>query len=143
MGIKIELTGDEALKYIIAANPDMIQLEETVKAAEAYIAALEKQVADLSETQVSSKVLRDTEIARDITPQFVIKEQANKQSDKRTGKWTEQELDVIEYAMGRPSNEQNRRFNVLVDKLGRTEGSVRSKLADMDIIVKDGVMHYR
>jgi hypothetical protein len=166
--IEIKLTGDDAIKYLAESNPDIKQMEETIKTAQAYIEVLENQLAVLDEpkepgpvftsvdmeeaTATSFQVLRDSEIAKEDLEE-IRKHNAKHLIEKSfseaakdtgvyiTGKWTDREIGVIEYAMSRPSNELNRRFTVLVEKLGRTESSVRSKLETMGLHVSKGIIY--
>jgi len=146
--ISITLTGDEAIAYIATKNPDIKQMEETIKTATEYIAALENQLEilgdpkepepfgdpfeELDKLTISNRVIRDTTIAEETKPVLTM---ANT-------KWTKGELGIIYWAMDRPEDELNRRVDNLYKKITRTEGAIRSKLNDLGIEVTDGVMHY-
>jgi hypothetical protein len=162
--IEIKLTGDDAIKYLAESNPDIKQMEETIRTAQTYIEALENQLAVLGDPkepihtnlddplrhniggsmnrpsemqEVSARVLRDTEIAKEAAP--MLKPQLDMTTKK--GNWTDREIGVIMYAISRPEKELNRKFSVLVEKLGRTNNSVRAKLSDLGIRVAKDIIY--
>lgn len=158
MGIEIKLTGENAAKYLEANTPDTQTLATALTAAKQYIEVLEKQVklyepkTEEVTKQPSSRVIHDTDIAKDLMPDPNYSADPLKKfppfghgeiKPLHTGRWHQQEIDLISYAMSRPATEQNRRFETVVAKLYRSESSVRSKLSELGIIVKDGVLYIK
>ena len=134
--IEIKLQGIDVEIYL---NQRGLQKDyDTLKRKYDELVADQKHLLTVIPPQVSTKVIEDTQKAKDIKPNFT------KPAITTGGaKWSDREIGVIKYAMGRPKAELNRKFKVIVDKLGRTESAVRTKLGSMGIIIKKGVLHYK
>ena len=140
--IKITLEGEDAKKWIESQTESDREesLALALKTATEYIDMLEEQLktftkpvkeSSLDNLEVSSRISRDMEIAKEI-------------ETKAGGtKWSDGEINVIHYAMGRPVEELNRSFSTLVEKLARSEGAVRAKLSELGIKVEGGKLYYR
>jgi hypothetical protein len=146
--IEIKLMGEDAAQYIrnervtdmnvqalIEENNKLKQLyttqTEVLKQAEAYIAQLEK-------ANVSQRVKDDTEKAKAMSSSPFVKPLPKPNLPKSGTKWTVAELKAIEYALGRPEGEGNRKLSHLCNVLTRSEGAIRAKLNEIGVSIKNG-----
>ena len=157
MAIEIKLTGFDATDYLDSNGPDVEALKNSLKTAMEYIDVLER-AAKVEEVHTNlddpkrhnisgsmnqpaqhqaatAKVVRDTAIAKEIDTTF--------HTGEPNTKWTKEELKLIYWCMDRPEGELNRRLDVLVTKLTRTESAIRAKLNELEINVTNGVMFYK
>ena len=164
MSIEIKLTGEDAEKYLEQQAPDTSALAIALQSATQYIDFLEKEKKDKEQPVIhtnldnpkrhniagdmnkpahhqkheetvitSNRILKDAKIAEELEPVIT----------NTNLRWSEQEIKVIKYAMDRPETELNRTLAALCEKLARTEGAIRSKLAEMSIYVNAGVLYYK
>jgi len=152
--IEIKLTGDEAIQYL-AENPDIKQMEETIKTARNYIEALERQINSMSDPQDESvepmfpdldmdmgnptipsfQVLRDSEIAKEDLAE------TNRSSNL---KYSEEAEDAMYNAANLPKGSIRKTVDYLFNKWGegRTRAAFETKLNDMRLSITGGEVNW-
>lgn len=151
--IEIKLIGEDALQYIQnektgdAQYSDLLgQVDVLRKTNINLITSLAEVVAkynDLKDTTASSKVVRDTELVKDIVkPSFATSTKLT-EIVPTTGSYSLGDLALIEARMKKPSTNQDRSLKNIAGALGRHVNPVRSKLLSMDIVVRQGMCYYK
>ena len=117
--IEIRLTGEDALEYIQFKMSNKRSNERSI----------ENNTNILNNENNSLEAIKQANIANEI--------------NKKSKRWNNTEIKAIEWAMKQPENTSHRQFKVLVNRLGRTEMSVYSKLNELGISVKNGKLYYK